>query len=126
MGRGTYDAVLRIGDWPHPDKPTIVLTNRPLHGAPPRVEARNGDLASVVREMERAGYGKVWMEGGGVVIRDMLAIGKLDILELAVIPVVLGDGIPLFPEGTDETRFVLESAKPWIKGAMHLVYRRVR
>jgi len=56
----------------------------------------------------------------------MLAIGKLDVLELAVIPVVLGDGIPLFPEGTGEAGFTLETAKPWIKGAMHLVYRRAR
>ncbi len=126
MGRGTYDAVRRMGDWPHPEKPTIVLTGRSLEDAPPRVEARSGDLAPIVAEMERAGYGKVWIEGGGVVIRDMLAIGKLDVLELAVIPVVLGEGIALFPEGTAETRFELESSKPWIKGAMHVVYRRAR
>lgn len=126
MGRGTYDAVRSLGDWPHPDKPTVVLTNRPLRDAPPMVSARSGDLASIVSEMEDAGYRRVWIEGGGVVVRDMIALDKLDILELAVIPVVLGDGIPLFPAGTKETTFVLDAAKPWIKGAIHVVYRRAR
>ncbi|MBL8688258.1 MAG: dihydrofolate reductase family protein [Rhodospirillaceae bacterium] len=124
MGRGTYEAVRQLGDWPHPDKPTVVLTNRPLRDAPPRVEARGGDLAPFVAEMERTGYRRVWVEGGGVVVRDMLAIGELDVLELAVIPIVLGDGIPLFPEGTVETKLVLDVAKPWTKSAVHLVYRR--
>jgi dihydrofolate reductase len=30
MGRGTYDAARRFGDWPYPGKPTVVLTTRPL------------------------------------------------------------------------------------------------
>lgn len=124
MGRSTYEAVRRLSDWPHPDKPTIVLTNRPLNDAPPKVEARSGDLAPIAAGMEKAGYRRVWIEGGGVVVRDMIALGKLDVLELAVIPIVLGDGIPLFPDGTGEMTFVLDVAKPWIKGAVHLVYRR--
>ncbi len=124
MGRGTYEAVRDLGDWPYPHKPTVVLTNRPLADAPPLVKRRRGDLAAVVTEMEKTGYRKVWVEGGGVVVRDMTALGKLDVLELAVIPIVLGDGIPLFPEGTGEMTLVLETAKPWIKGAVHLVYRR--
>lgn len=126
MGRGTYEAVRQLGDWPHPEKPTVVLTNRPLRDAPPRVEARRGELGPVVAEMESAGYRRVWVEGGGVVVRDMLALGKLDILELAVIPIVLGEGIPLFPDGTGETKLELDVAKPWIRGAVHLVYRRAR
>lgn len=43
-----------------------------------------------------------------------------------MIPIVLGEGIALFPEGTPEARFELEAGRPWIKGAMHLVYRRRR
>ena len=40
MGRGTYEAVRRFGDWPYPGKPTVVLTTRPLDDpAPASVEA---------------------------------------------------------------------------------------
>ncbi len=100
-GRGTYDAVRRLGDWPYPGKPTVVLTTRPLDDPPPAgVEVRCGDVATVADELEGRGYRRVWIEGGGQVVRSMIAIGKLDVLEMAVVPVVLGDGVPLFPEGT--------------------------
>lgn len=88
------------------------------------MEARSGELGAIVAELERRGLGRVWIEGGGQLLRGMLAIGRLDVLEMAVIPVVLGDGIPLFPPGTPETtlRLVRCEAKP--RDALHLVYER--
>ncbi|MBL0897777.1 MAG: dihydrofolate reductase family protein, partial [Reyranella sp.] len=53
MGRGTYDAVRRMGEWPYPGKAVIVMTGRPLFDAPPGVEARSADLAAVASELER-------------------------------------------------------------------------
>lgn len=124
MGRGTYDVVRRMGEWPYPGKPVTVVTRRPLDGAPPLVEGRNGDMAAIAAEMERRGLARVWVEGGGEVVRQMLAIGKLDVLELALIPRVLGAGIPLFPGGTPETGLRLVSAAPREGGAVHLLYER--
>ncbi len=124
MGRDTYDVIRRMGDWPHPDKPTIVMTHRPLPDALPGVETRSGDLAAVITELEARDYRRVWVEGGGKLVRDMMALGKIDVIELAVIPVVIGEGLPLFPQSTRETWFALESGRPWVNGALHLVYRR--
>jgi dihydrofolate reductase len=124
MGRATYDVVRAMGDWPHPGKPTVVVTNRPLVDAPPGVEARGGDIAAIAAEMESRGYGRVWVEGGGALIRQMLAAGKLDLLEMALIPRVLGDGIALFPAGTPEMALRLVSSAPRSGGALHLVYER--
>jgi dihydrofolate reductase len=123
MGRATYDAVRGMGgDWPHPGKPCFVVTSRPLPDAPAEAEARPGDLAAVVAEMEARGFGLVWAEGGGQLIRGLLALGRLDVLEMALIPVALGQGIPLFPPGTPETRLRLRQADPKPGGALHLVY----
>ena len=66
----------------------------------------------------------MWIEGGGRVIRSMIAIGKLDVLELAVIPIILGEGVPLFPQGTDELKLWLVKCESKAKGALHLVYER--
>ena len=124
MGRDTYEVVRGFGDWPHPGKPTIVLTNRPLEDAPTGVEARSGDLAAVAAELEARGYGRVWVEGGGQVIRGMVAAGKFDVLEMAIVPIVLGDGIPLFPSGTPEFGLDLVACEPRSGGALHVVYGR--
>ncbi|HET6469779.1 MAG TPA: dihydrofolate reductase family protein [Geminicoccaceae bacterium] len=124
MGRTTYEAIRRFGDWPHPGKPTVVLTTRRLDAPPEGVEARSGDVAAVAAELEGRAYRRVWIEGGGEVLRAMIAIGKLDLLEMAVIPVILGEGIPLFPPGTKELELGLVSCETKAKGALHLVYER--
>ncbi len=124
MGRGTYDAVRAMGDWPYPGKPTVVVTRRAIHGAPAGVTARGGDLAAIAAELEAQGHARIWIEGGGDLVRQMLAIGRLDVLEMAVLPRVLGDGIPLFPLGTPDTRFALRSCTPRAGGALHLIYDR--
>lgn len=125
MGRDTYDVIRAMGEWPHPDKPVTVMTHRPMPGAPAGVEARSGDLAAVVTELEGRGHRRIWVEGGGKLVLGLMALGKIDVIELAVIPIVLGAGLPLFPEGSRETRFALESGRPWVNGAMHLIYRRI-
>ena len=81
-------------------------------------------MAAVAAELEGRGYRRVWIEGGGQVIRSMVAIGKLDVLELAVIPIILGDGMPLFPQGTGELNLRLVKCEAKVKGALHLVYER--
>jgi dihydrofolate reductase len=124
MGRATYDMLRGMGAWPYAGRPTTVLTRRPLADAPDGVEARGGDIAAVVAELEARGHARIWVEGGGEVIRQMLGIGKLDVLEMALVPRVLGRGIPLFPEGTKETAWRLASSAPRGGGALHLVYER--
>ncbi len=124
MGRATYEAVRRHGDWPYPGKPTTVVTTRPLPDPPPAVEAWSGDMAGVAAELEDRGHRRVCIEGGGRVIRSMIAIGKLDVLELALVPTVLGDGIPLFPHGTGGLRLRLAKCEAKAKGALHLAYER--
>lgn len=126
MGRATYEVVRAMGDWPYPGKPAVVVTHRALRDAPAGVVARGGDIAAIAAEMEAAGHGRVWVEGGGQVIRQMLAAGRLDVLEMALIPRVLGAGLPLFPEGTPETALHLVSGAAREGGALHVVYERAR
>jgi dihydrofolate reductase len=124
MGRKSYEAARRLGDWPYPGKLTVVTT-RPLDEAPLGVEARSGDMAAIAAELESRGYRRVWVFGGGQIVRAVIAIGKLDLLEMAMIPVILGDGVPLFPQGTDELKLRLVRCETKAKGALHLVYERM-
>jgi dihydrofolate reductase len=126
MGRDTYEVMRGFGEWPYGEKPTIVMTHRPLVEAPGAVEARSGDLAVVAAELEARGYARVWVEGGAQVIRGMIAAGKLDVLEMAIVPIVLGDGIPLIAPGTPELKLTLKSCEPRSGGALHVVYEAAR
>lgn len=126
MGRATYEIERAMAEWPHPGKPTYVVTSRPLVDPPPLVEGRSGDLEALADELERRGCRKVGVEGGGQLLRGLIAIGKLDVLEMAIIPLVLGDGIPLFPSATPELPLRLVKWEPKAGGALHLVYERAK
>jgi len=123
MGRDTYEIERAMPEWPH-TKPVFVVTSRPIETVPPLVEARSGDLRVIADELSARGYRKIGVEGGGRLIRGLIAIGRLDVLEMAIIPLVLGDGIPLFPAGTPELPLSLVKCEPKSGGAVHMVYRR--
>jgi len=95
-----------------------------LFDPPPLVEARSGDLVALAAELEKRRCRRVGIEGGGQLIRGMIEIGKLDVLEMAIIPLVLGEGIPLFPAGTPELKLRLISCQARDGGALHVVYER--
>lgn len=124
MGRATYEVERAMGEWRHAGKPAFVVTSRPLADAPPLVEPWPADLTALADELERRGYRKIGIEGGGQLIRGLIAIGRLDILEMAIIPLVLGDGIALFPPGTPELALRLTKCEPKSGGAVHVVYER--
>jgi dihydrofolate reductase len=124
MGRHTYEIERGMEEWPHNGKPVFVVTSRPIKTAPPLVEARMGDLLALADEFAGRGYRKIGVEGGGQLIRGLIAIGRLDVLEMAIIPLVLGDGIPLFPPGTPELPLRMVKCVPRSRGALHVAYEK--
>jgi dihydrofolate reductase len=112
-----------MGEWPYPGISTTVVTSRPLGAAPPPgVESRSGPLQAIAAEIEAREPRLVWAFGGGQLLRGLIGIGRLDVIEMAVIPVVLGEGIPLFPPGTPETRLALRRCEAKPGGALHVIY----
>ena len=110
MGRGTYDHIASIDPLPFGDRPVYVFTHRPP-AARGGVTFWSVDAAGAVDRWTAAGHRHVYVDGG-VLIRSFLAAGLLDDLTITIAPVVLGDGIPLFPGGavaelalTDVTSF---------------------
>lgn len=97
MGRKTYEAVVALGaEWLPAN--AVVFSRTPLA---PRTGVRIAadDPAAVVREMKAQAGRDIWLYGGGELFRTLLAAKLVDTVELAVIPVLLGEGIPLLPPG---------------------------
>lgn len=98
MGRATFETVLGFGGpWPYGDKRIVVLTSRPLDmsAIAGRVEVMSGEPAGVVARLEASGARNLYVDGGATVQR-FLAAGLIDRLVLTRVPVLIGEGIPLF------------------------------
>jgi dihydrofolate reductase len=97
IGRKTYETVLAFDEWPYGEKPVFVLSTRPLAAAPPgaRVEHLSGDPSHVVAQLANRGVRHVYVDGG-VTIQRFLSAGLIQRLIVTRVPVLIGEGIPLF------------------------------
>jgi len=107
MGRATWDWTVAHGHTEKVEGRCIVQTHRPLEGAPQNVETFAGEVRDLAADLRREllGTGKdVCLFGGGESIASFDEHGLVDRWELGIIPILLGDGIPLFPRRTREPR----------------------
>ncbi|MHB8800914.1 MAG: dihydrofolate reductase family protein [Thermoanaerobaculia bacterium] len=97
MGRNTYDVVLPFPEWPYGAKPVFVLSHRPLPPAPAGalVERIAGEPADVLSQLAARGFGHVYVDGG-LTIQAFLRAGLIQRLVVSRVPVLVGEGIPLF------------------------------
>jgi dihydrofolate reductase len=81
------------------------------------------DKAEETLNALRAEPGKdIWLFGGGLLFHSLLDAGQVDTVEVAVIPVLLGEGIQLFPPPARTTKLKLTSHKVYKTGIVSLEY----
>ena len=103
IGRGTYDVVRAFPTWPYGDKTLYVLSTKPLapSKSPHEVVRLEGDPAGIWKELETRGHRHVYVDGG-LTIQAFLRAGLITRLVVTRVPVLIGEGIPLFgPTGRD-------------------------
>lgn len=126
MGRSTFLPALGAPTWPWPGRQVFVLTSRPLppETPPDVVVVSGGPAEAVARLRTRESDGDVHVVGGPRTIEGLAAIGALDRLELVILPIVLGAGVPLSPPGTPQRPLTLvRSPETYPDGSVELVYR---
>ncbi|NQW12171.1 MAG: dihydrofolate reductase [Alphaproteobacteria bacterium] len=120
MGRATYDQITGFDVWPYAGKRVFVLTSSPIPEAPEGVEATS-DVAGLIAEL-REDAARVWIVGGPGAVVAMRGLGALDTVELFVMPILLGAGVPLFGDEADPLPLSLKSSRAYPNGVVHLVY----
>jgi dihydrofolate reductase len=123
LGSRTYEHALELG-WPYGETPTVVTTNRELPSTRKSVEFYSGDLKRLVDEILAPRYGNIWLVGGAMLCQSFLRLGLVDEIRLAVMPVLLGDGLRLFGNSSAETRWRLKNVVAYKTGIVELLYRR--
>lgn len=124
MGRATYETSLTFGDWPYHGKRTIVLTNRPVQ-ALSDVEYRAGEVSHIIEQLSNDGTQHVWLIGGGDVVGQCRRAGVVDEWIISIHPVLLGDGLPLFPHGLPRQNLELVRSESFASGLVQLHFRSV-
>ena len=95
MGRRSYEVYVSTGGGVGPPLPVHVFSRTLPEGMRDGVTFGR-DAVSGVRELKTAGDGKpLWLWGGSNLFRELASAGLVDGVDVAVLPIVLGDGIPL-------------------------------
>jgi dihydrofolate reductase len=98
IGRKTFETVLAFPEWPYGNKRVVVLSSRPVdlsvvRGG--RVEQMAGTPAEIVSKLAGSGAQHVYVDGG-ITIQRFLRAGLVQRLIITRVPVLIGEGIPLF------------------------------
>jgi len=97
IGRKTFETVLAFATWPYGGKRVVVLSGRPvdLSSAKGVVEQMGGPPAEIVSRLAASGARHLYVDGG-ITVQRFLRAGLVQRLIITRVPVLIGDGIPLF------------------------------
>jgi dihydrofolate reductase len=100
IGRRTFETIMGFESWPYGDKHVVVLSSRPLDLSEARarngvVEQRSGPPAEIASALEASGARHLYVDGG-VTVQGFLRAGLIQRLVITRVPVLIGDGTPLF------------------------------
>lgn len=128
MGRKTLEVVLGFGiPWPY-TKPVFVFSNT-LTSLPDnlngKVELVSGSLYKVLAHIHKMGMHKLYIDGG-TVIQSFLKEDLIDEMILSTIPVLLGDGIPLFGMLSGIMKFEYVKSEVFLDAITQVTYQRIR
>lgn len=123
MGRGTYEKVLTFGDWPYEGKRVLVLSST-LRTDDPRITQVHS-LHELVDLLEGGEAREVYLDGGRL-IQSCLAADLVDEITVAIAPVIIGAGIPLFGLTPRDVRLRLRGTHAAAGGMVHITYDVLR
>ena len=98
IGRRTFDIVMAFPEWPYGNKQVVVLSSSPLDLSRIRggvVEQMAGAPGEIVARLAARGFQHLYIDGG-VTIQQFLRARQIQRLTITRVPVLIGDGIPLF------------------------------
>jgi dihydrofolate reductase len=124
LGRKTYDVSLRMGAKFDSKSRSIVFSRHaPPADAPSGVEFANGAIGPFVSRLREQPGKDIWLMGGGELIASFLDEQAIDEFVISVVPVFIGDGIPLIARRHRHVPLDLHSVERFEDGLVQLHYR---
>ena len=129
MGRNTFETVLSFGgDWPYEGTPLTVLSNT-LSEVPTHLNGKAEILSleppAILERLREMGRKRIYIDGGQTVQRFLQA-NLIDELIISTLPVLIGDGIPLFGALSGDLKWEHVGTRTFKNGIIQSTYHRNR
>ncbi|HEY6446034.1 MAG TPA: dihydrofolate reductase family protein [Acidobacteriaceae bacterium] len=132
IGRKTFEWVLSYCQsheaWPYGKKRVVALSSRPLDFsslAKASIEQMSGEPADIVARLSASGAQHLYIDGGLTIQRFLLA-GQLDRLIVTCVPVLIGQGVPLFGALPADVSLRHVATRTWDTGLVQTEYHIVK
>jgi dihydrofolate reductase len=125
IGRKTFETVLAYPEWPYAKKRVVVLSSKPLDFSGVRggvVEQMRGAPAEIVSKLDARGVKHIYVDGG-VTIQAFLRAGLIQRLIITRVPVLIGEGIPLFGALPSDVRLKHVATRHYPSGLVQTEYQ---
>lgn len=124
MGGKTYRELLNMDViWPYPNQHTYVVSHHDW-GTKENISFITENIIETIYELRNQEGKDIWLVGGGELISMLLAADLVDEMRITYIPIILGKGIPLFPEQPKESKWELTGNKTYNSDVLMVEYRK--
>lgn len=125
-GRKSYELTLSMDstDWPDFPKLKAYIFSTTLKEVKPGEILINGDIEAEVRRIKNEPGKDIWLFGGASLTASLMNLGLVDEIILAVHPIILGGGKPLFSQIKERIPLTLTDTKTYSSGLVLLTYVR--
>lgn len=124
MGYSTYEVCVNLGEWPYKGLTTYVFSRSVDKTVIPDVTLVTEDPVTFTQNLLSTEGRNIWLVGGGDIIRQLHDAGLVDKYMIATIPVIIGEGIPLFSSIQQEQKLTLEHYKAYDDGLVMAHYSK--
>lgn len=126
MGGQTYRDILNMDFvWPYKDKTAYVITRNSM-GVKENIHFITENIVEEISKLREEKGKDIWLVGGGELTAMLLKQDMVDEMIITIIPILLGNGIPLFPNSLKELAWELQESMSYDNGVLKTTYIRQR
>lgn len=123
MGRRTYEAAIaRLGATSMQGKSAFVVSRTLRQADYPKITVLPTVSRETIQTIRSQSEKDIWLFGGAELFHFLLDMGEVDTVEVSIVPVMLGGGIPLLPASPHRTSLKLSRHKVYRSGLVFLTY----
>lgn len=122
MGYKTYEVCVGFPEWHYAGKKVLVFSRNPEKTVVPQAELLTEDVAETIRRLKAEPGKDIWLVGGGELVRQAHDAGLIDEYIVTLIPIILGEGVELFPAIHREQALTLVKQKAYASGCVMLYF----